>query len=164
MTESKEQRMILAGRYQLEGLSLKQALIKAGYSEQTARCPAANGLSAKRCIELALKDGKETLPATLRASARELLQKKLDAAMDDPESVSLTSAARATEVVEKVYGHSEERIEPARTFAERLKWMQDVTAALNRRENLIDSAVDRAVTVDAVVIDAGPEDPGTPEN
>ena len=92
--------------------------------------------------------------STLRASARELLQKKLDAAMDDPESVSLTSAARATEVVEKVYGHSEERTEPTRTFAERLKWMQGVTVELNRRENVID----------AVVINAEPEDPGTPEN
>ena len=68
--------------------------------------------------------------------------------MDDPESVSLTSAARATEVVEKVYGHSEERIEPTRTFAERLKWMQRVTVELNRREDVID----------AVVIDAEPED------
>ncbi len=142
--------MILAGRYQLEGLSFKRALMKAGYSESTARCPQLNGLNAKQCVELALKDGKETLPATLRASARELLQKKLDAAMDDPESVSLTSAARATEVVEKVYGHSEERIEPARTFAERLKWMQGVTAVLNRRENVID----------AVVVDAETEDPG----
>ena len=163
MTEAKEQRLILAGRYQLEGLSHKQALIKAGYSEQTARCSKANKLSAKRCIELALKDGKETLPAALRASARELFQKKLDAGLDDPDTVSLTAAARAAETVEKVYSHSDENKEPgARSFAERLKWLQDLTAALNRRGE--DSAVDRAGTVDAVVIDAGPEDPGASEN
>ena len=149
MTEAREQRLTLAGRYVIEGLSFKQALMKAGYSEQTARCSKANGLSAKRCVELALKDGRETLPATLRASARELLQKKLDAAMDDPESVSLTSAARATEVVEKVYGHSDEGIESdARSFADRLKWLTAVGRELQSRGE--------AVTVDAVVIDAEP--------
>ena len=149
MTDAKEQRMILAGRYMLDGLSLKQALMKAGYKESTARCPQLNGLNAKQCVELALKDGKETLPATLRASARELFQKKLDAGLDDPDTVSLTAAARAAETVEKVYSHSDENKEPdARSFADRLKWMQAVTAALNRRENVID----------AVVIDAGPEE------
>jgi len=151
MTEAKEQRLILAGRYQLEGLSFKQALIKAGYSEQTARCPTANDLSAKRCIELALKDGKETLPATLRASARELFQKKLDAGLDDPDTVSLTAAARAAATVEKVYSHTDENKEPgARSFADRLKWLTEVGRVLQSRGE--------AVTVDAVVIDAEPED------
>ena len=102
MTDAKEQRMTLAGRYMLDGLSFKEALIRAGYSEQTARCPKANGLSAKRCAELALQDGQETLPAALRGSARELLQKKLGSALDDPETVSLTAAARAVETVERV--------------------------------------------------------------
>ena len=123
MTEAKEQRMILAGRYQLEGLSHKQALIRAGYSEQTARCSKANGLSAKRCIELALKEDKRALPATLRVSARKLFQKKLDAGLDDPDTVSLTAAARAAETVEKVYSHSDENKDlNARSFADRLKW------------------------------------------
>ena len=155
MTDAKEQRMILAGRYMLEGVSFKQALIRAGYSEQTARCPKANGLSAKRCAELALQDGQQTLPATLRLSARELFQKKLDAGLDDPETVSLTAAARAVETVEKVYGHSDENREPdARSFADRLRWLHTVAQELQARG--IGPTAEQAVTVDAVVVDAGP--------
>lgn len=158
MTESKEQRMTLAGSYVIEGLSFKQALIKAGYSEQTARCSKANGLSVKRCIELALKDGKGTLPAALRSSARELLQKKLDAGLDDPDTVSLTAAARAAETVEKVYSHSDEGSvqQDARSFADRLKWVVALGDEMRRRG--MDPVVEQPVLVDGVVIDAEPEE------
>ena len=134
MTEAKEQRMMLAGRYLLhDGLSFKQALIQAGYSEQTARCPKANGLSAKRCAELALKDGKQVLPAALRVQARELLQIKLDEAKNDPEKVTLTAAARAVETVEKVWSHSDEGVETdARSFADRLKWLIKFLTSVER--------------------------------
>ena len=161
MIEAKEQRMILAGRYMLDGSSFKQALIQAGYSEQTARCPKANGLSAKRCAELALKDGKEALPATLRVSARKLFQKKLDAGLDNLDTVSLTAAARAAETVEKVYGHSGEDgvKEDARSFADRLEWVTDLFAEMRRR------GIDTPETIDAVVIDDdGREEPGASEN
>ena len=152
---AKEQRMILAGRYMLgDGLSFKQALIQAGYSEQTARCPKANGLSAKRCAELALKDGRQVLPATLRVSARELFQKKLDAGLADPETVSLTAAARAVETVERVYSHSDENQEPGpRSFVDRLQWLHTVAQELRSRG--IDPTVEQVVTSDAVVIDVG---------
>ena len=135
MTEAKEQRMILAGRYMLDGNSFKQALIRAGYSEQTARCSKANKLSAKRCIELALKDGQQTLPAALRGSARELLQKKLDSALDKPDTVSLTAAARATEIVEKAYGGRDDQHgkTTARDFTARLEWLVQVSRELKRR-------------------------------
>ncbi len=90
-------------------------------------------------------------------SARELFQKKLDAGLDDPETVSLTAAARAAETVEKVYSHSDEGIESdARSFADRLKWLDRVVRELQTRGE--------PVTVDGVVIDAEPEAPGASEN
>jgi len=164
MNEAKAQRLTLAGRYMLgDGLSFKQALIRAGYSEQTARCPKANGLSAKRCAELALRDGKEALPAALRSSARELLQKKLGSALDDPETVSLTAAARAVETVERVYGHVDEGSAPdARSFVDRLEWLTALSEELQSRG--IAPAADQAVTVDAIVVDAGHETPRASEN
>ena len=89
-----------------------------------------------------------------------IFQKKLDAGLDDPETVSLTAAARAAETVEKVYSHSDENKEPdARSFADRLKWLNLVVQELQSRG--IDPA---AVTSDAIVIDAGPDDPGESDN
>jgi hypothetical protein len=108
MTEAKEQRMILTGRYILDGSSFKQALIRAGYSQQTARCPKANGLSAKRCVEMALQEGKEALPATLRQSTRKLLARRVEQALERPEGESLTACARALEAVERVFAGSDE--------------------------------------------------------
>ena len=102
---------------------------------------------------ISFKHRKET---ALRLSARELLKKKLDAGLDDPETVSLTAAARAAETVEKVYTHSGENKEPdARSFVDRLKWMHAVAQELQSRG--LDLTSEQAVTVDAVVIDAGPD-------
>ena len=80
---------------------------------------------------------------------------KLDEAKNDPEKVSLTAAARAVETVEKVYSHSDENKDlNVRSFADRLKWLQAVTAELARRGE-----------TDADVIDAEiVEDPGVSEN
>ena len=125
LTEAKEQRLTLAGRYVLDGLSFKQALIRAGYSDQTARCPKANGLSAKRCVELALQEGKEALPTTLRTSARKLLAQRIDKALERPEGESLTACARAVETVEKVFAGAEEpkrQIAP-RSFEDRMEFV-----------------------------------------
>ena len=97
------------------------------------------------------------------ASARELFQKKLDAGLDDPDTVSLTAAARAAETVEKVYSHSGESKEPdARSFVDRLRWMHAVAQELQSRG--LDPTAEQAVTGKALVIDAGPEDPGESDN
>ena len=73
MTEGKEQRIIMTGHYMIsDGLSFKQALIRVGYAEQTARCPKANGLSAKRCAELALKEDKQSLKSGYILSFRRI--------------------------------------------------------------------------------------------
>ena len=103
------------------------------------------------------------LDTALRSSARELLQKKLDAAKDDPDSVSLTAAARATEVVEKVYSHSDEGSvkEDSRSFADRLRWVVALGDEMRRRG--MEPVVEQPVPIDTVVIDAEP-DPGSSED
>ena len=73
--------------------------------------------------------------------------------------MSLTAAARAAETVEKVYSHGGETKEPdARSFADRLRWLHTLAQELQARG--IGPTVEQAVTGDAAVIDAGPEDPG----
>ena len=65
--------------------------------------------------------------------------------------------------MEKVYSHSGENKEPnARSFVERLRWMHAVAQELQSRG--IDPTVEQVVTVDANLIDAGPEDPGGSDN
>ena len=136
MTDAKKQRKILAGRYMLgEGLSLKQALIKAGYSEQTARCPAANDLSAEACIEMALQSDKKVNPATLTESVKKLLLKRiLDA---DAKKESLSGIARTLEILEKWYGDRRPRPhhmdEPAE-FVDKVEWLRGVLGEIERRE------------------------------
>ena len=124
ITSSKRARQILAGRYMLgEGLSLKKALIKAGYSENTARTPGQHGLSAKVCIELALQEDRETTPATLVESSRELLKRRLEVALENPRRESLTAVSRTIEAVERSYRGAQDPSGSSpgpRTYADRL--------------------------------------------
>ena len=126
MTGTKEQRMIVAGKLIIgEGLSLKQALIKAGYSEQTARCPKANGISAELCVSAAIKQDRGAIPATIRASARKLLLDAIQSA--DPKKTSLAAIARTAETVERWYGHTGDSDSlPPRPFLKRLKWVMEL--------------------------------------
>ena len=48
---TREIRLAQAGSFLLAGDSMKRALVKAGFSESTARAPKRNGLSADQCLE-----------------------------------------------------------------------------------------------------------------
>ena len=133
MKESKEQRLILAGKYMLDGLSFKRALMSAGYAESVARTPKAHGLSAKVCVQLALQADQEAIPATLRIKARNLLSRALDEA--DPRKTSLTAIARATETVERLASTAENPPKQSgpRSWAERIDWMAGLMLEYARR-------------------------------
>jgi len=103
--------MTEAGRLILQGSSLKQALIKVGFSESTARCPKLNNLNAEQCVKLALDSDETTNPSKLRESANKLFQKTLDTA--DPEKTGLVAAARAAEIAGKI-DHRAGQHEPQR--------------------------------------------------
>lgn len=70
-------RMARAGLNILTGLSLKRALIKAGYAEKTAHNPAANGLVAERCLLEAAKLDPSADPRNLVDSARRVALRQL---------------------------------------------------------------------------------------
>ena len=126
-------RKALAGTYLLEGLSLKQALIKAGYAESTASTPKQHGLSAEECLREAGKLDPSADPMTLLASARKLLQRKLELA--DPRRESLSSVARVTDIAEKHYGRGQYHVvvQAARPFAERALELKLCLDELHRR-------------------------------
>jgi len=118
-----------------EGLSLKQALIKAGYSEQTARCPGSHGLSAEECFDSLKESEGKALPATIREDTRKLLQKAVRRA--DPVKTSLASIARTAEIVERWYGEGR-RMAPdyskdAGEFVDKVEWLQGVLDELAQR-------------------------------
>lgn len=146
--------------------SMRRCLEEAGYSKQTSRCPKANGLSESLCIEEAWKLQPDPKPDRILRKARVLLDKKMDLALAHPEDLrgsKFSDVARMIDTVERSYAGTDEAIDrDARSFADRLKWMYAITQELQSRGT--DSAVDRAITVDGVVIDAEPEDSGTSEN
>ena len=83
--------------------------------------------------------------------------------MDNPDTVSLTAAARAAETVEKVYPDTGEGgTGPVRSFEERSRFFFDVLAEMKKRGLSI--GFDADMPIDAVVIDAEREDPGASEN
>jgi hypothetical protein len=121
-------RMARAGLFILEGRSVKQALIKAGYSRVTASKPRANGLAAERCLAEAAKLDRSADSRTLVARARRVLARSLDGLVnktDDQLSVprQLNATAKVVEVVERYHGRGLETprdLDVARTLAERV--------------------------------------------
>ena len=128
MSQTRKLRMIEAGKLILEGKSLKQALIGAGFAESTARCPKKHKLHAEACVQVALAADRDVSPVDLRLSARKLFQATLDNA--DPKKTSLTGAARAAEIAEKI-GVRDGEASPgaARTAGERLAFLARVIEA-----------------------------------
>ena len=120
--------MTEAGRQILQGKSLKQALIGAGFAESTARCPKLHKLNAEECVALAVKADSTVSPVDLRLSARKLFQETLDCA--DPRKTSVTAAARAAEIADKIgAADGQESPATARTAGERLAFMAELIAA-----------------------------------
>ena len=135
----------------LEGLSLKQSLIRAGYSPNTARTPKQHGLSAEACLQEARKLDPKADPGNLLASARKLLAQKIRLA--DPRKESLSSVARTVDIAEKHYKHSEGSARPdePRTFAERIYLLKCLIREVERR-----GMVPAAPEAMPAVIDAEP--------
>lgn len=119
------------GKLVLSGMSFGAALRKVGYSKSVSRNPKSHGWDAEGCVKLALKADPNVSPTDLRLSARRLFQETLDNA--DPKKTSLTGAARAAEIAEKI-GVREGEASPgaARTAGERLAYLAEVFEAFRQ--------------------------------
>ena len=121
-------RKALAGFNVLKGMSQKQALVKAGYSPNTARRPTANGLAAERCVAEAKKLDPDADPSTIAKRAR----KALGQALSDPAKLSkarIGELARTMEVTERYFGGERDGKVDARTAGERVAWLQELMDA-----------------------------------
>ena len=148
-TGSTNIRKAMAGKYLLERLTLKQALIKAGYAESTARTPGQHGLSAEACLREAGKLDPEADPRTLLSCARNTLLQKLRSI--DPRKESLSAVARTVDVVERHFRYSGQiEVQGKRSFVERALLMKLCIEELEQR-GLLDG--------DHRVIDVEPIDP-----
>ncbi len=116
-------------------LSLFAALVAAGYSETTARCPGANGLSAIRCIEEAWKLHPEAKPRQLLAKTRKLLNRRLDSALAS-DTLSDVSLIQLASLAEKNYAGQAAGggdLGDARSFAARCRWVTDLFAEMKKQ-------------------------------
>ena len=124
--------------------SMQKCLVDAGYSPETARTQKSHGLSASACIAEAWKREPEAKPQNLLRKARILLDKRLDVGLtQDLKDVKLTDVARMVDTVERSYAASDADISSdARSFAVRLKWLQEVTKVLKKRDaTVIDAEI-----------------------
>ena len=121
-------RQIEVGKLVLSGMSFGAALRKVGYSKSLSRNPKNHGWDAEVCVRLALEADPDVSPVDLRLSARKLFQETLDNA--DPKKTSLTGAARAAEIAEKI-GVREGDTPPvaARTAGERMAFLAEMFEA-----------------------------------
>ena len=134
--QTRKLRMIAAGKSVLEGLSFKQALMKSGFSESTARTPKQHGLDAEECAKLALAEDSEVPASNLRRDARKLLQETI--ANADPKKIGVLAAAKTAEVTEKLgrFDPDPRELPRERSLAERLEWMARVVLELARRRQV----------------------------
>jgi hypothetical protein len=96
-------RAALAGLYLLQGHgSLKACLERAGFSEETARCSKAHGLTEKDCLRALEQWNNEATPSRLVKTARERAVQALD--LMDPATVPVQHLARFVEMIEKFHG------------------------------------------------------------
>ncbi len=133
-------RMARAGCFVLQGMSLKRALIRAGYSESTARKPRRNGLTAERCLIEASKLDKSADPRTLLRESRALAirQVKALAALPDSRLVDGDPARiipRILETAERWHGDTPDDPESRsrRDFTRRAADVLELVSELQRR-------------------------------
>jgi len=134
-----------AGLFVLQGMSLKQALMKAGYAEVTARAPTANGLTAERCLLEASKLDKSSDPGTMLEAARRLGLRQVRAWLKLGDSrltdkVGALAIPRLVETIERYHGAADvaavER--ESRSFVDRAFTMRAVIEELDKRGMLKD--------------------------
>ncbi len=116
-------------------LSQFQALVKAGYSESTARNPGRNQLSVNRCIEEAWKLSPEAKPRHLLAKTRKLVARRLDSALanHDMNDVSLIQLAALAEKNYSDTSRPGDGVGDARSFAARCRWVTDLFAEMKKQ-------------------------------
>ena len=155
-------RKAMAGKYLLEGLSLKQALIRAGYAESTASTPKQHDLSAEACLREAGKLDPEADPRTLLSCARNTLLQKLQSI--DPRKESLSSVARVVDIAEKHYRHIPGQIDARGpgSFVQRARAAKVCLDELERRGLLDEVGGVGARILDVEVLDVEPESTDEP--
>lgn len=128
-----------AGVFIYEGLSLKQALISAGYSETTASTPTQHGLTAETCLTEAAKLDKRYDPATILRGSRRLTKRLVDAWNAKPdaaltEKVGALAIPRLVETIERYHGAVKaDDTSESRTFVQRAFIVQETLTELRRR-------------------------------
>lgn len=98
-------RKAMTGVYLMQGQSLRESMIRAGFAESVAASPAANGISEDLCIEEAKKMESSAEPSNLLSAARSRFAQSL--AVLDPSTARLGEVVKALEVSEKYYGKRE---------------------------------------------------------
>ncbi len=129
-----------AGLFVLQGMSLKQALLKAGYSEHTARAPKAHGLTAERCLLESSKLDKSSDPGTMLEAARRLGLRQVRAWLDKSDAqltdkVGALAIPRLVETIERYHGSVDVRAieRESRSFVDRAFTMKAVIEELDKR-------------------------------
>lgn len=156
---SRTDRMAAAGLalYQDPKMSQAKALTDAGYAPSTAACPGRTGLTAECCIAEARAQGLVPSSAKVTARADRVLNGKLRLLEEYPEDLRAAKASEIARIVEVTHKcHGETKAEPradARSFAERLEWLQALAAEIKSRG--LD--VPRSAVLDADVVEEGPQ-------
>ena len=157
-TRSINHRKALAGKYLMQGAIYKDALIKAGYSPSTARCPERNNLNVEQCLKELQKldpapDTKEILQSARRVFSRKLLELHDDTKLS---KTRIGEIAKVVDVAEKYHGATANHgTGTARGFVDRLQWLADVADELRKRGALpqgqgTDTAHGHAIDVEPV--------------
>ena len=145
-------RKALAGKYILENPScvLKEALVRAGYTETTASNPARNNLTADHCLAELRKLAPHVDPATAVEDGLATLQMKLAQCTYDEESLrkaNLGQLARCVEVLNRWYGDRIPKTpEIGGDFVDKVEWLAGIVAEIRSRG---------ARTVDVVALSPG---------
>lgn len=119
-------RLALTGKYLLEGMSTKQAAIKAGYAESTAIKPKQNGLTVQRSLEELAKLDPDASPAKILGLARTRAREALESTHG--REMRMVDIARILDVTERAYGAGEslDAFNEARVHVDRTVFMREL--------------------------------------